>query len=133
MNIKEKKVYLAGPMSNIQFHNFPAFDCAAQHLREQGHHVVSPAELDDPATRKAAFNDFDGTGYTGATWGEYLGRDVQIVADEVNAVMVLPGWQKSRGARLETFVAALAGHPVYKLNGKRISKLRLSVAWILGL
>ena len=37
-------------------------------------------------------------------------RDVKLVADHVQGVVFLPGWHKSRGARLEAFVALLCGH-----------------------
>lgn len=104
-------------MSGLPRFNFPAFDEAARQLREQGYDVVSPAELDSPESRAAALASEDGDpeGYgakTGETWGDLLARDVKIVADTVDAVAVLPGWETSRGARLETYVARLCGKPV---------------------
>lgn len=115
------KLYLAGPMTGIPQFNFPAFDEAASNLRMvlggDGVDVVSPAEIDDPATRAAALASKDGapgSGTTsGETWGDFLSRDVKLVADEVDAVMVLPGWENSKGARLEVFVARSVGKPVY--------------------
>lgn len=104
-------VYLAGPMSGIPQMNFPAFDAAAKALRERGYKVRSPAELDSPEERAAALASVDGSlkdSDVGTTWGTLLSRDMKIIADEgVEAVVVLPGWEKSRGARLETFVARL--------------------------
>lgn len=110
-------VYTAGPMSGIPQFNFPAFDEAAARLRRLGYEVVSPAELDSPESRAAALASEDGdpaeyASTTGETWGDLLARDVKIVADEVDVVAVLPGWQSSRGARLETYVARLCGKPV---------------------
>ena len=115
------KLYLAGPMTGIPQFNFPAFDEAASNLRMvlggDGVDVVSPAEIDDPATRAAALASKDGapgSGTTsGETWGDFLSRDVKLVADEVDAIMVLPGWEDSKGARLEVFVARSVGKPVY--------------------
>jgi hypothetical protein len=107
------KVYVAGPMTGVPQMNFPAFDKAAAHLREQGFQVVSPAELDSPESRAAALASMDGspTGYAeGETWGGFLARDVKLIADEgIEAIVCLPGWEKSRGARLETFVGRLCG------------------------
>lgn len=111
------KVYLAGPMSGIVQFNFPAFLVAAQSLRDQGIEVVSPAELDDPETRDAAMASEDGSfgsgTVNGETWGDFLARDVKLIADDgIEAIVVLPGWERSRGARLETFVASLVDLPI---------------------
>jgi hypothetical protein len=112
------KVYVAGPMTGIPQMNFPCFDDAASALRQRGYEVVSPAELDSPESRAAALASEDGTpaGYAeGETWGQFLARDVKLIADEgIQAIVVLPGWQESRGARLETFVARLCGLPILK-------------------
>ena len=103
--------YLAGPMSHIKSFNFPAFEAAAAKLRDMGYLIVSPAELDNPADYAAAMASPDGkpTDANG-TWGDYLARDVKIVADEVSGIIFLPGWEKSRGARLEAYTGILCGH-----------------------
>lgn len=112
------KVYLGGPMTGIAQFNFPAFDAAAADLRKQGYEVVSPAELDDPETRELALQSPDGAPGSGSahgqTYGDFLARDVKLLADDgVEAVIVLPGWEHSTGARLETFIAnALLHLPV---------------------
>lgn len=119
--MKTKFYYLAGPMSGIPRFNIPAFDEAAEALREAGYHIVSPAELDDPVTREMAYNSPDGATLqdkhpNGESWGDFLSRDVKIVADKVNGIIVLPGWERSRGARLEMMVALLCGHEIRYYN-----------------
>lgn len=99
------RCYLAGPMTGIKQQNFPAFDAAAKALRAQGYEIVSPAELDDPEDKALALADLPAR----KTWGDFLARDVKIVADECDGVIFLPCWEKSRGARLEAFTALLAG------------------------
>jgi len=109
------KLYIAGPMTGIPSFNFPAFDEMAERLRAMGHEVVSPAELDDDADRAMATASVDGAiGSVTKTWGDFLARDVKLLADDgIDGIVVLPGWEKSRGARLETFVAnALCGLPI---------------------
>lgn len=131
------KVYVAGPMTGIPQFNFPAFDAAAIKLRELGHDVTSPAELDDPDDRAAALQSPDGSMLSYGkgvkkTWGEFLARDVKLLSDGgIEAVYVLPGWRKSRGARLETFVAsAMNGKPIYCLAcSVEISRPALAAAW----
>ncbi len=128
-----QRAYVAGPMSNIPQHNFPAFDTAAELLRDRGVDVVSPAELDDPEIREEAMRSLDGSMVgRGETWGDFLCRDLKIVIDSVDMVYVLPGWSKSRGARLETFAAYVCGHPIYYLSGRRVPLARLLRAWEVG-
>lgn len=129
------RVYIAGPMTGIPSFNIPAFDQLAADLRGQGHEVVSPSELDDPATRAVAMASPDGApgsgGTNGHTWGDFLARDVKILADGgIEAVVVLPGWEKSKGARLETFVATLGGLPVLAAPSLiYLTARRLIAAW----
>lgn len=110
------RIYIAGPMSGIPQFNIPAFDYAAERLRAAGCDAVSPAELDDPKTRQAALDSPDGEiqgTLNGETWGDFLARDVKLVADGIDAVALLPGWEGSRGAQLEVFVARLCKLPIF--------------------
>lgn len=111
------KMYIAGPMSGIPQFNYPAFDAAASRLRKEGFDVVSPAEMDSDEVRNIALRSETGNlselAPTGETWGDMLAADIKLIADEVDAVFVLPGWENSRGARLEAFVATSVQKPVY--------------------
>ena len=108
------KLYVAGPMQNYPRYNFPAFQEAATTLRRMGFEVISPEEQDhqrDPVAWERAWNSPDGvwkleeTG--GLTWAEILSQDIILVADVVDGLALLPGWEKSSGARLEVFVGLL--------------------------
>lgn len=107
--------YLAGPMSGIPHFNFPLFIRAAAELRTTHDlRVISPAELDDQETAEAAMASPDGDPSTRLpnheTWGDFLARDVKLIADHTQGLIFLDGWQQSRGARLEAFVGLLCGH-----------------------
>jgi len=107
------KLYLAGPMQNRPKFNFPLFEEAAEVLRAKGFDILSPAELDreqgDTVAEALASDDGDITKLT-STWGDFLSRDVKIVADEVGGIVFLPEWEESKGARLEAYVALACGH-----------------------
>lgn len=83
------KIYISGPMTGYADWNYPAFHAAAEQLRAAGHEVLSPAEA-KPET--------DGL------WADYLRIDLAMVL-QADAVAVLPGWECSRGAGLEVYVA----------------------------
>ncbi len=133
--IKEKTLYVCGPMTGIPQFNFPLFDATSKQLRKEGYTIFSPAEMDDKETRRMALKSPDGAPGSGSskgeTWGDFLARDVKIVADKVDAIVVLPGWNKSKGARLETFIAFLCNKPVYYFSTrKRVPLTTLISAWV---
>ena len=98
------RCYIAGPMTGLPQSNFPAFDAAAAALRDRGYEVVSPAELDNPEDRAIALADLPPR----KTWGDFLARDVKLIADGgIEAIVLLPDWQTSRGAKLEAFIGLL--------------------------
>ncbi len=108
-----KRYYLAGPMSGYPQFNFPLFHRVAAELRAQGYTIVSPAELDTPAVQAAAMASKDGAlqgpnnQIADQTWGDILAKDVKLVADEIDGIIFLHGWDQSRGANLEAFVGLL--------------------------
>jgi hypothetical protein len=124
-------------MTGIPHFNFPAFDAMASDLRAMGHDVVSPSELDDEETRKTAYASKHGRitdMRRHGTWGDFLARDVKLLTDDgIEGVVVLPGWERSKGARLETFVAFLNGIPIYRLTPagalSPVRTMRLASAW----
>lgn len=104
------RLYLAGPMRGIPLFNFPAFEKAAAEIRAGGHEVWSPAEQDVmhdglDVTKHADFSA------PPQTFSHYMRRDLAAVCD-AEAVAVLPGWEKSKGARLEVHVARACDKPI---------------------
>lgn len=93
-----KKIYLAGPMTGLPELNFPAFYAAAVRLRAEGHHVENPAENGASAPQDAR-------------WEDYMRLALaQLV--RCQAIALLPGWEGSRGARIEINLALVLGMEV---------------------
>ena len=117
-------LYIAGPMSGLPQFNFPAFYEAQKAVEALGFDAINPAELDPPEVQEAAWASPDGSlsgGQVGGhTWGELLARDVKSIADGSDGVVLLPGWQTSKGARLERMVAQICSLPVYELVGQSL-------------
>lgn len=110
-----KTYYLAGPMSGRPQFNVPLFREVATLLRAMDLTIINPADLDSVVMQAAALASPDGDlaaleAVSKETWGEVLARDVKIVADQVEGIVLLPDWMTSRGARLEAFVGLLCEH-----------------------
>lgn len=88
--MNQRRIYIAGPMTGYADHNFPAFHEAAARLRAAGCEVANPAE------------NFGGR--TDLPRESYLRADVLLLA-QCDSIAMLPGWEKSRGARLEYLLA----------------------------
>lgn len=100
-----KRVYVAGPMTGILDLNFPAFRAAAVQLRALGHEVVSPAEINEGLEHEG--------------WNACMRRDVAALAT-CDAIYLLDGWPKSRGARIELQLAKDLGLQWLKSDGRAV-------------
>lgn len=115
------KIYLAGAMRGIKEFNFPAFYAAAALLKDQGHEVFNPAARDNERHGK----DIGAGNMTGdekiaqAEHGfslrEALRDDTQFICMEAEAIALLPGWEKSKGAKAELALSEALGHQVIYL------------------
>lgn len=94
-------IYLSGPMSHYPGHNITAFKEAAGWLRDQGYEVLSPHEIDLPENER--------------TWKNYMVEDIKLVL-RAQTVVVLEGWECSRGAKLEVTLAHALEIPVLPLD-----------------
>src|SRR5690348_5131587 len=99
-----QRCYLAGKMRGEPEYNFPAFHEATAKLREQGWDVWSPAEREEQSGFNPKTDKAQSTAY-------YMRQDLPAVC-ESDAVIVLPGWEESVGARLDVHVATECGIPV---------------------
>lgn len=93
-------LYLSGPMTGLPGYNFPAFDAAAAELRGRGWRVINPADFGAKPEK---------------SWADHLKRDL-FVLGETDVLVQLPGWENSRGGRLEFFVAKEFDKPVFGLS-----------------
>lgn len=96
-----RKLYLAGPMAGLPDHNFPIFNRVAAQLRERGHVVFNPAENDDGGIRRAR--------------SFYMKLDIPALLAS-DAIVLLDGWQRSRGASLEVWLALDMGMPIFRVE-----------------
>lgn len=83
------RIYISGPMSGLQDLNFPAFHAAAAELRARRYEVVNPAEINPDSLM---------------SWAQCMRADIKALCD-CDALALLPGWERSKGAHLELHLA----------------------------
>jgi len=111
--IRQKTIYLAGPMRGYPHYNFRAFDDAAEGFESDGWRVLNPAAMD----REAGFNAYElpddhdwsaiPTDY-GFSFEACVDRDIAALRRS-DAVYLLNGWENSVGARAEKALAEWLG------------------------
>jgi hypothetical protein len=98
MTKKKLTAYISGPMTGMPDHGFPAFMEAEKQLKLRGYDVLNPARNDGGSRDKS--------------WAFYMRMDVQHVAKS-DIVVLLNGWERSKGAQLEVAIAERLEIPIY--------------------
>lgn len=91
-------VYIAGPMTGLPDHGRVAFSRAENKLTGLGYTVISPAWMSDGLPRKS-----------------YLPICMAMI-DQCDAIVLLDGWEQSKGAGIEKGYAEYCGKAVYELE-----------------
>jgi len=104
-------IYLSGPMTGIKDFNREAFKKEAKRLRADGNLVFNPAEHYGPDSW---------------TWADWLVFDLEILIKGTltesctrrafEAIVMLPGWKNSKGAKIEHSVATQMGIQIIELE-----------------
>jgi len=94
----EKRIYIAGPMTGYEEKNFPAFYEAEEKLLSLGWIPVNPCRNECSSS---------------VNWEDFMKPDL-VDMIFCNAVFCLPGWEESKGAKLEVYLAEQLSIPVYK-------------------
>ncbi len=116
--------YIAGPMTGKPFYNFPAFLDAEEVMKNRNWAVKNPAKHDlmcgfDPSKDIPTKEQLD----------EFMKWDVEQVMT-VDAVVAIPGWEKSTGAIAEVALAQWRHIPTYTLCEKGIIECqRVASMW----
>lgn len=129
MGNDKELLYLAGPMRGYPEFNSAAFDECQHFMERAGFHVVNPAEQN-------RISGFDATGFTGYEdleqsgfdLAETMSRDFDWIINHCDTIVMLPGWEKSRTATTQKFVAEMIGvNVVYfdasKGEGEQLSEV----------
>ena len=92
------KVYISGRITSLKEDQYrQAFDRATKLLEEEGHLPVDPSKLGKPEHR---------------SWNYYMRKAIPQLC-ECDAIYMLNGWAKSKGAQIELNLATGLEMPVF--------------------
>jgi hypothetical protein len=122
-----RTVYISGPMTGYPDFNFPAFDVARDRALGLGWMVISPADMDREAGDVTPGMDTRHPEMVRT----FVRRDVDALlslrAEYGDAIALLPGWEKSKGAVAELAVARWLG--LTPLNALTFERYCPSSVW----
>ena len=105
--------------------NFPAFFSAAKFMESQGYTAINPAQLDiDAGYTLEKLKQLSPTEFQEFLKGA-MKRDLEAI-QSCDALVLLPGWEGSKGARAEKAVAEWGGKRVGYLWSERGDGFRLT-------
>lgn len=107
-------IYVSGPMTGIEDYNRPMFNKVSAELEALGHQVINPAvpdlEIPDDAPHHM-----------------WMRRALGLLLN-AEAIFLMPGWHRSRGACMELSVAQICGMEVLgPMYPNEVQRLRESI------
>lgn len=103
--------YLCGPMSGLPNNNEEAFMEAEANIRKTfGYEVYNPVTISKNLDERHQLNNM-----LPPTYAQYLAEDIRYMV-YASRIIVLPGHEKSFGAKTELMIAAKAGKPIFKFE-----------------
>jgi hypothetical protein len=97
------RVYISGPMRGLPDYNYPVFHAVAEEIAKNGVDGGGYPHEDTPLNPAANYG-----GDTSRDITEYMQQDLHQVLS-ADALVLLPGWERSEGAQLEIRVASAVG------------------------
>ena len=97
------KIYISGAITGHPDGNRLQFQAAANAIIAKGHEPVNPHDIGDALGDRAEWND-------------YMKADIKALLD-CDAILMLPGWEQSIGAKIENQLAFDLWYPIYNSIG----------------
>ena len=97
-DIKKFKIFIAGPMRGYPNYNFDKFDAYEKLLKDKGIECVNPGRISRKFKEVEVNNDIN-------VYNEMV-KLQQEAEKTCNAILLLDGWQWSKGVMLEVKTAA---------------------------
>ncbi len=91
------RIYLSGPITGRPNGNREAFHLVWNELHAQGYEAINPGNVE---------------GSDDWMWSDYMREDIKWLVG-CQSIVMLPGWEASKGAKLELHIAWELGMRVY--------------------
>lgn len=88
-----RRIYISGKMTGVENNNYPAFFEAERLLKSLGYDTFNPANIN---------------GESDWNWQDYMKECIKLIPDCTH-IYLLKGWETSRGASMELFIANTLG------------------------
>jgi len=98
-NPKYRKLYLSGPITGMPNLNIDEFQKYEDKFKSLNFEVINPHKLHTEEETKT----FE--------WHNFMRRDIGAMT-ECDFIVVLKGWEKSKGANLEVYIARNLSMPI---------------------
>lgn len=108
----QSRAYICGPMTGLPDLNHPAFNEAAQRLRDAGFEAVNPVDLNPPPLKNLANMT---QAFQESIWRACMKRDIAAMV-LCDVLVLLPNWSQSRGAMIEVQLAESLGIPAWPFD-----------------
>ena len=109
------KIYISGPMTGYLDYNFKSFFNAEETILKLGYTALNPAWQDGYTFEEAKRN----AKIKGHSWGQYMREDLKMLM-MADSILLLDGWEESKGAKLEAVVAKALDMKFYKIKNNEL-------------
>ena len=113
---RKKRIFLSGPMTGIKNFNFPLFNAVANRVRRLGFEVVNPVDICKKFKKERVLAD--------KTVFEQMINEQQVAERTCDILLLLPGWEDSKGVRLELKTAIEMGLHIVVDGENAVEKLQ---------
>lgn len=111
-NPKYRKVYLSGPITGIQNYNIAEFKKYEKKFKHLNFEVVNPHKLFSKEEVDEINKAYDEKKITFEEYHSYfMKRDIKEMMN-CDFIAVLDGWEKSKGANIEVYIARNINMPI---------------------
>lgn len=120
--MKKNRIYISGPITDIENGNFDEFDKAEFYYSQNGNIVENPHRIAQVVRDVAIDMRADTPAYR-----DFLAYDIMVLS-ECDLMVVLPGYKESKGSQIEVAFAVACNIPIHNVYSDKPLQLKTHVA-----